>query len=205
MGLPLLLCIIAAAFPVRATAVDYNVTVAGAEPGVLSTLLATNAALANLSSQTTASQAANAALGVQLLQTNIVLGNLSSLLAVTNAAVHNLSSQTTASLAATYAAVDNLSSKTTASLAATNAAVGNLSVSMSELLASRFTLSSAGIVKNCARSSVFFIKHDFANCSAFSYHSGLEGAQGDLLVSAAHCFIDSAGLTFNFSGKNITA
>ena len=63
---------------------------------------------------------------------------------------------------------------------------------ITELLASGFTLSSAAVVKNCARSSVFFIEH-VDTCSAFAYRSGPVGARGTILVSAAHCFLNEAG------------
>ena len=79
-----------------------------------------------------------------------------------------------------------------------------LVVAVNDLLASTFTLTSAAIVNSCSRSSVFFIAHSFDTCSAFAYSSGLQGAQGTLLVSAAHCFLDK-GRARNFSGVTITA
>lgn len=80
-----------------------------------------------------------------------------------------------------------------------------LYAAVEDLLASGFTLTSAANVKNCSRSSVFYITHHFENCSAFAYSSGLQGAQGTLLVSAAHCFLDAAGRARNFNGVAITA
>ena len=82
--------------------------------------------------------------------------------------------------------------------------ISAIHASTSELHASTFTMTSAARVKNCSRSSVFYLDvpdvPNILSCSAFAYHSGSKGDQGTFLVSAAHCFDHH-----DFTGVTITA